>query len=412
MFDAYDLSLLITGLAAVGVAVLPRLLSDQPVSYSILYVTAGALIFLLPTTLVKPDPIDFGLIAERLAELGVIVALMGAGLKLDRKIGWKRWASTWRLLAITMPLSIGLAALFGWFAIGLAPAAAMLLGAALAPTDPVLAADVQVSEPGAGREDEVRFSLTSEAGLNDGLAFPFTNAAIAMAVAGAAPGNWFMKWLILDVVYRIAVALIIGFVTGKAFTFLVFKMPAKTPLAESSEGLTALSATLVTYALSELCGGYGFIAVFVAALTIRDHERDHEYHRVLHRFADEIERLILALVMVLFGGAIVTGLLGKTTSRALLAGLIFVLVIRPLTGWLALLGSSIAAKQRAGISFFGIRGVGSFYYLAHGLNEATFGKEAELWSVVGMTVLVSIVAHGMSAKPSLAWMAGRQAPRP
>ncbi len=232
-----------------------------------------------------------------------------------------------------------------------------------------------------------------------------------MAVAGAEPGNWFIEWLILDVVYRITVALIIGFVTGKAFTFLVFKMPAKTPLAESSEGLTALSATLVTYALSELCGGYGFIAVFVAALTIRDHERDHEYHRVLHRFSDEIERFILAVVMVLFGGAIVTGLLAEMTSRALLASLLFVFMIRPLAGWLGLLGSAIPAKQRAGISFFGIRGVGSFYYLAHGLNEASFGKEAELWSAVGMVVLVSVAVHGVSAKPSLAWMAGRRTPR-
>src|SRR5690606_26473825 len=128
--------------------------------------------------------------------------LTGAGLKIDRRIGLKSWKTTWLLLAVTMPLTIIAVGLLGWWALGFAPATAMLFGAALAPTDPVLASDVQVGAPGSGENDEVRFALTSEAGLNDGLAFPFTNAAIAMA--GAAGLGWVGEWLLVDVVYKIA----------------------------------------------------------------------------------------------------------------------------------------------------------------------------------------------------------------
>jgi NhaP-type Na+/H+ or K+/H+ antiporter len=119
--------------------------------------------------------------------LYVAAALMGAGLKLDRAFSWRKWGVTWRLLAVTMPLSIAAITLIGGLGLGLSWVAALLLGASLAPTDPVLAADVQVGPPKSGEEDEVRFGLTSEAGLNDGLAFPFVNLAIALGVAfGAA----------------------------------------------------------------------------------------------------------------------------------------------------------------------------------------------------------------------------------
>ena len=167
----------------------------------------GFAAFALPLGLESPDPLEQGKLTERLTELAVIVALMGAGLKLDRPPGWRTWMSTWRLLAITMPLTIAAAAVLGWWVAGFVPATAMLLGAVIAPTDPVLATEVQVGAPGegyeereagkhdpAGAEVEVRFSLTSEAGLNDGLAFPFTYAAIAMAIAGPAPGNWIGCW--------------------------------------------------------------------------------------------------------------------------------------------------------------------------------------------------------------------------
>src|SRR5215203_5476753 len=177
----------------------------------IAFLGLGMLVFALPLGLPAPDPVAHPAVTEHLTEFGVIVALMGAGLKLDRRVGLRRWSSTWRLLAITMPLSIAAVALLGWWFAGLVPAAAVLVAAALAPTDPVLASDVQVGEPtdDEDSEDEVRFALTSEAGLNDGLAFPFTYLAIAMVTAGStSTGVWLGRWFAVDVLYKLAVGLL------------------------------------------------------------------------------------------------------------------------------------------------------------------------------------------------------------
>src|SRR3954451_10058061 len=105
---------------------------------------------------------------------------------------------TWRLLAIAMPVTILALSWLGSTMLGLGAATALLLGAALAPTDPVLAADVQVGPPRSGEEDEVRFTLTAEAGLNDGLAFPFVRLAIALSLNDALPGAWIWNWAALD----------------------------------------------------------------------------------------------------------------------------------------------------------------------------------------------------------------------
>ena len=146
----------------------------------------------------------------------MIVSLTGCGLKLDRPVGWKSWIITWRLLGIVMPLCILALAILGWTMLGLSVASCVLIGAVMAPTDPVLAADVQVGPPGSGEEDEVRFSLTSEAGLNDGLAFPFTNLAIAISIHGIAPGAWTLEWLAIDLVWKIAAGIAVGWALGWA----------------------------------------------------------------------------------------------------------------------------------------------------------------------------------------------------
>ncbi|KAB1144387.1 sodium:proton antiporter, partial [Micromonospora sp. AMSO12t] len=199
--EPVDVAFAVVGLGALLAGILPRVLERRPLSMPIAFLGLGMLVFLLPIGLPDPDPLAHPEIATHLTEIGVLVALMGAGLKIDRPLSWARWSSTWRLLAIAMPLCIVAVAVLGWWWAGLVPAAALLLGAALAPTDPVLAADVQVGEPTdvEDSEDEVRFALTSEAGLNDGLAFPFVYAAIAIATTSLAPGDWLGHWLGVDV---------------------------------------------------------------------------------------------------------------------------------------------------------------------------------------------------------------------
>ena len=415
MVETYVVGLTVLGAVTFLAALLPEHLEERPVSPAIVYVALGAVVFGLPLGLPDPDPLSYPHATERLAEFVVIVALLGAGLKLDRVPSLSGWATTWRLLAVTMPLTVAAAAALGWWVVGLAPAAALLLGAALAPTDPVLASTVQVEEPHsspASAEEssyEMRFALTSEAGLNDGLAFPVTYAAIAVAAAGLAPGGWVGEWLLVDVVYRIAVGVAVGYGLGRALAPVLFRISADSQ-GGAVRGIEALGLTLVVYGAAELFAGYGFIAVFVAALSIRHHERTHEYNRALHDFAEAVERLALALLLVLFGGAIATGLLSALTPAAALVGLLVVFAVRPLAGLAGLVGSSVPGDQRLVVAFFGIRGVASVFYLAYALNSADVPGAETLWSLVGLVVVVSVVVHGVSARPVVGRIAARHEP--
>jgi sodium/hydrogen antiporter len=398
--DSYILTLAFVGAAILGAAVLPLLLAGRPLSFPIVYVALGMAVFALPLRLPTADPLAEGDVVERMTELAVIVSLMGAGLKIDRTIGWASWRTTRRLLVLAMPLTIAGVAILGWWAAGLAPAAALLLGAVLAPTDPVLAADVQVGPPGGEAEDEVRFGLTSEAGLNDGLAFPFTNAAIAMAAAGSAGvGSWLGGWVLDDVLLKLGIGLAVGLAGGRAVGAVLFRLPTTRRIAESTEGFVSLATTLLVYGVAELCHGYGFVAVFVAAYVLRHHERDHEYHEVLHASSESIERLVSAALLVLLGGAVVDGALAPLTLRGAALGLAVVLLVRPIAGWLALLRTTMPQSERWALAFFGIRGIGSVYYLAHALNEAEFADADQLWAIVAFVILVSVLVHGVSAAP-------------
>ena len=412
VFDLQQVGYVVVGLTILGIVLLPRIIAEQPLSQPIVYVGAGAIVFSLPIGLTAPDPLVHGETAKRVTELGVIVALMGAGLKLDRPPGLRDWASTWRLLVLTMPLSIAGAALLGWGVTGFVLPTALLFGAVIAPTDPVLASEVQVQQPGKGAEDEeladkdgkgdeVRFSLTGEAGLNDGLAFPFVNAAIAMALVGSAPGAWLSEWLLVDVGYRIVVGAALGLIVGWILGQLVFRLAAETPLAKAVAGLEALGGTVFMYGITEIVGGYGFIAVFVGALTLRHSERSHGYNEQLHEVAEKSEQVLMALVMVLFGGALATGLLEPLTWEAAAVALAVVFLVRPLSGLVGLLGFDRQWNERATIAFFGIRGIGSFYYLSYALSGAVFRQAELVWATVGLIVLISVVVHGITATPAL-----------
>ncbi|MBW3578713.1 MAG: cation:proton antiporter [Actinobacteria bacterium] len=415
--ESYDLLLIVAGIAVLGTAVLPRVLHDKPFTLPMTLVGIGLVAFWLPLGLDSPDPIGAGNVTERLTELGVIVSLMTAGLTIDRAPGLRAWSPTWRLLGVTMPLTIVAAALLGWSVAGLVPATAALFGAAISPTDPVMGKDVEVGAPGEGaedeeteeydltgpgEEDEVRFALTSEAGLNDGLAFPYTNLAIAMAIAGAAPGNWIGAWLVVDVVFKLTVSVLLGIGLGRILAHTLLSLPARTDPAKTVTGLGALAATLVVYGLTEYVGGYGFIATFIAAVTIRASDRWHELHAYLQTFSEQAERLLMSAILVLFGGAIARGLFAPLDGELVVVAVLIVLVVRPAAGAVGLIGFDRAPwRERAAISFFGMRGIATFYYLSHGLEEAEFAQKEEIWAVAGLVVLLSIVINGVSAAPTL-----------
>ncbi len=400
-FDGEGAVFLGIGVATLAAALLPRLIGRLPISMPMVFLAAGMIVFAIVPDLPDPLPTEHPEIALHLTEICVIVALMGAGLALNRPIGLRRWSTTWRLLAIAMPLSMIAIGVLGSWVLGLGIASAALLAAALAPTDPVLATEVQVSEPTDepdAADDETRFALTSEAGLNDGLAFPFTWAAIAISLVGVAPGGWLGQWVVVDVIWRIGVGVIIGLGVGWLLGKLFFSTK-RFRIAERAEGFVALAATFLAYGAAELVEGYGFVAVFVAGCAIRASERTHEYHGVLHKFVEQTERLLTVAVVLLLGGAISRGLFAEIGWVDIAIAVGFVLVIRPLAGWLALTPGTTGPRDRAVIAFFGVRGVGSFFYIAFALSHGEFPGGERLWALVSLVVVASIVIHGIAATP-------------
>jgi len=187
---------------------------------------------------------------------------------------------------------------------------------------------------------------------------------------------------------------------GRLLGALFFRARSeKLHLASHAEGFVALAATFLAYGLTEVAGGYGFLAVFLCARSIRASERDHDFHQVLHDFVEQIERLLTVLLLVLFGGAVVRGLLGPLTWQMVLLGLAVVLVVRPLSAWLSLRGGPGSRAERTAIAAFGIRGVGSFYYLAYATAEAGFEGVELVWATAGLVVVVSVLLHGVAATP-------------
>ncbi len=406
MGPAYALA----GLALLCAAVLPRLLSRLPLSPAIIFVAVGVVAAQVPGL---PAPTLNADVVEHLTEVCVIVALMGVGLALDRPLSLRGWGSTWRLLGIGMPLFIAAGAVLAWGLVGVGAAVALLLAASLAPTDPVLASEVQVGEPtdDPESEDDVRFALTSEAGLNDGLAFPFVHAAILLA-AGAFGWSW-VGWELLG---KTVLGVAVGWVVGQVLGRLAFRAPTRAlRFAETAEALVALSAVFVAYGLAELIGGYGFLAVFCAAVTIRNCERGHEYHRVLHEFTGQIERLLTLALLLGLGYLVGGGLLAGLTAGAVAWAVLLALLVRPVTGWISLIGSGVDPAEKRTIAFFGVRGIGTFYYMAYAMTHGSFENEGLIWATAALAVLVSIVIHGVTASPVLHTLdrrAGRPTPEP
>ncbi|MGX5690199.1 cation:proton antiporter [Arcticibacter tournemirensis] len=395
--NVYIIELLIVGLAAFGMAWMPALTKKTRISYSILYVVVGFLIYKVFDFFPTPDPLRKESYTLHLTEIMVIISLMGTGLKIDRPFSFGGWKIPFLLVSVTMILCIGGVAAIAFYFLGFDLPSSILLGAVLAPTDPVLASDVQVGPPHEKEKNEVRFALTAEAGMNDGTAFPFTWLAIVvfMIQSGATPD--LSEWLYKDLLYRIVIGIACGFIIARLVALLVFYLPKRKVFVEIRDGFVALSVTLIVYGITELVHGYGFIAVFVAAITLRNYEMHDKYHTSLHSFTDQIERILLGIILLLFGGSLATGVLDALTWPLALFGVAFLFLIRPIGAMLTLLPVNLSVKEKTAISFFGIRGIGSFFYLAFGLSKADFKYADELWATLCFVVLISVIVHGATA---------------
>lgn len=435
---------LIVGVMLVSLAFITPLVQRLPLSIGLVYLGVGLLLGPNVLGLLSWDIVREAHLFERLTEIAVIVSLFTVGLNMRQSLIDMRWLLPVRLATLTMIATIAAVALIGMTLLDLPLGAAILLGAVLAPTDPVLASDVQMQH--ATDRDDLRYSISGEGGLNDGTAFPFV--MLGLGLLGLHPdeqsgllGLWgeqpftLLNWLGWDLLWAVTVGLAIGGATGWLIGKLALLMQQRISSAFSLHEFLVLGLIGLAYGLAELVYGYGFLAVFAAGYALRyielcstDHapepaelppvglDSKHQSLEVVTKepkqaaqflavslldFNDKLEHLLTVGVVVLIGGVLTAEY--WTNEVIWFAPLLF-LVVRPLAVALGLLGSNINRVQSGLIGWFGIRGLGSIYYLmyaiAHGLNES-FSER--LTALTLSLVAVSIVVHGISVTPLMSW---------
>lgn len=388
------------GFATLIMAWLPSISKKIKISFPIILILLGFLLYAFGAPLAWPDPLWNDINLMYFSELIVIIALMGAGLKIGSIFSFSTWKRPLLLVFITMPICIAAAYFMGIYFLTFSIPSSLLLAAVLAPTDPVLAAEVQLEEPTreSEPEDKRKFTLTTEAGLNDGMAYPFTYLAVMVAQAGGRATLNFAEWLWDKLLLKVMIGVLLGIVIGRLIGYLLDRLHVVTGI-KTFDGFVSLSLTLMTYGLTEILHGYGFLAVFFVGLTLRYYEKiSGDYKTKMHDFINEIERLLLTVWVILFGGSILNGILTLTDWKGILFAFIFVLIIRPLAGLIGLIGVKDPIKTKLAISFLGIRGIGSIFYISWAFVQYdNFENKNELYGITFYVILISIVIHGLTA---------------
>jgi sodium/hydrogen antiporter len=389
---------------AVGVLLLSMALSSawirrMPVSTAALYLGIGCLIGPWGLNLIRLEIGSNTPAFERVTEMAVVLSLFVGGLRLRLPPEHPKWRPAYRLASVAMILTIAGIALIGWALFALPPATALLLGAMLAPTDPVLAGEVTVFH--SQDQDRLRFALSGEAGLNDGLAFPFVYLALALAATPPRP-HWITSWALVHIIWAIPAGLIIGYVLGEAVGRAAIVLRTRNRDTAAPTDFLALALIALSYAVAQSCDALGFLAVFAAGIGLRSSERriveetphpsmqdspaerhppaealvargavdEHELGQPavaagvlvaeVFTFGDIVERMLEALLVVLVGVSLASYL----SVSGIVLGLIVLVIIRPVSVYFSMLGSEATRLRRALIAWFGIRGIGSLHYLA------------------------------------------------
>jgi sodium/hydrogen antiporter len=397
--DIYILDLLVIGLVLLFVTFGSSWIARLPLTYSLIYLLVGILLgpYALHLIQVRPQ----AAFLERLTEFVVIVSLFSCGQKINRPLQIWSWDSTVRLIGFLMPISIfSLAIVTHWF-LNFDWGAAILLGAILAPTDPVLASEVQISD--INDRDELRFGLTSEAGLNDALSFPFVYFGLYW-LKDSDWQNWFKQWVVVDLLWAIAFGIIMGILVAKAVSWIELKLHQYRPLDTVMEDFTPLGTILLTYSLTELVNGYGFLAVFIAGIVVNQSELEQEKRLSQIKFTERIEKLIEIGTILLLGSLLRLEPIRQYAGEILLISILLLFVIRPVGAWLSTIGERYHPAKRLLFGWFGIRGVGSLYYLSYAFGEGLSGEIGEriAW-ITYLTIVLSVILHGTSATPLMNW---------
>lgn len=424
---------IVVGLLLSAMALSESFLRRLPLTTALLYLLAGVLLGPFGVGLITLDPVDRPVLFERVAEVVVIISLFAAGLKLRTPLDDRRWVVPVLLAFGSMTLTVGLITIVGYYWLGLPLGGAVLLGAVLAPTDPVLASDIQVEGP--TDLDRVRFGLTGEAGMNDGTAFPFVMLGLGLLGLHEL-GSGMIRWVVIDVVWAILGGVVIGTLLGMAVGWLVIYLRREHREAVGLDDFLALGLIALSYGIADLVGTYGFLSVFAAGLALRRVERnasgDEDAPEDVVEAADAMENEATATDPDLAPAYMAQAVLGfseqleriGTVGVVLLVGAmlawapvfdqlfwfipLLILVIRPLSVIPVLRLTALAPIQRRLIGWFGIRGIGSVYYLMYAISHGVPDDVSRYLVAITMWVIAtSIVVHGFSVSPLMSLYARR-----
>lgn len=402
-----------------------------PATSAIVYLLIGFVVGPMGFGLFHFNPLQESALLELLTEIAVLISLYCAGVKMPAPVTFSRWRNPLRLAVVSMALTVGIVALFGYYWLALPLGAAVLLGAVVAPTDPVLATEVQVRH--ADDPDRLRFALTSEAGMNDGSAFPFVMLGLGLlGLHDLGDAGW--RWFAVDVIWASGAGIGIGIVAGCFVGWLVQKLRTTFTDSEFLESFLGLGLIAFAYGISLLANAWGFLAVFSAAVALRHTElklaglkqaysdttsgETHpgvapqpiaHVHQSSLVFNEHLERLAEIVLVLLIGGSLFWD---SWSWRAVGFAAFLFFVARPISVHLGLLGSKAPMRLRNLAGWFGVRGIGSLYYLMyaiqHGLPEDI---ALELIHLTLVVVALSILVHGISVKPAISrfWRARKSA---
>ncbi|CAN5473289.1 cation:proton antiporter [soil metagenome] len=424
----------------IGVLLLARgitstVLKHVPFTSSIIYLAAGILLGPSGLKLFYFDPFKQSALLEVLTEVAVLISLFSAGLKMPIPVTFKRWNAPVRLAWVSMTITVALVAGFACLVLGMPLGAGILLGAILAPTDPVLATDVQSRHP--GDNDQLRFTLTCEAGMNDGSAFPLV--MLGMGLLGLNQlGEFGTHWMLIDVLWATAGAIAIGVAGGMLLAHIGWRLRGKESRHEILDDLVGLGLIAVVYGASVMLHAWGFLAVFFAAVALRHTELklarsvgvkdselnadvaepidpatvDHESPVIVSAealvFKEHLERLSEMMLVLMLGGML---FLESWHWSAVGLALFLFVIVRPLSVFAGLIGTDTSWRIRGLFGWFGVRGIGSIYYLMyaiqHGLPE-DLARDLTYYTLVVVTL--SILVHGTSVKPLMSqfWPGSRR----
>lgn len=406
------IAFLLFGAVLLALALGERAIHRLPLTPALVYLVIGiaaGFVFKAGLPALRPD-IPVLLVAT---ELAVLVSLFAVGLRLRITPTLQAWRVALLLAGPGMVVAVVLGALAATALLGLPWGAAVVLGAILAPTDPVLASEVQIRH--ANDRDAVRLSLTAEGGLNDGAALPAVMLGLGLLglhALGGAPGS--PGWWWADLLWPIGGGALLGVGLGLGLGLLLrWRARRGDPLARDE--LIYIGGVALAYGAALVTGTSAFVVAFAAAVTLllpmrSDHHSGSEGPLAdrLHGFGASIERLVEAGAVLAVGVA----LPGRSPGLVVFAfALLLVLVVRPLSVWAVVRRDALAPQQRRLVAWFGIRGLGSLYYLAFALDRGVPAALAgALIDATLVAIAVSIVLHGLSSTRLMEAYQRRRAP--